>query len=100
DKLKAFQVILSPLASRNNELVPNSENKLTLKLLARDNTKEITQAYFTKDSSIGKLLDDGSYRLSYGKAKPCVVTLKWNHEENPEMPFLEALEIVSFRWNP
>ncbi len=100
DKSGTFQVIISPLASCDNELIPNSKEKLTLKMLARDNTKEVAEAYFTKDSSIGKLLDDGSYRLSYGKAKPCTVTLRWNREENPELPFLEAVEIKAFSWNP
>jgi hypothetical protein len=100
DESNTFQAIISPVASCNDERVPNSREKLTLKILARDNIKEITQAYFTKNSPIAKLLEDGSYHLSYGKAKPCTITLRWNREENPETPFLEALEVKALNWNP
>ena len=80
--------------------VPNREKKLTLKLLSRDNTKEIARAYFGRQSKIGEMLEDGTYSLSYGKAKACTVMLRWNTEDNPAMPYLEAITIKTLDWNP
>jgi hypothetical protein len=38
--------------------------------------------------------------LSYGKAKACTVMLRWNADDNPAMPYLEALTIKALDWNP
>jgi len=95
-----FQVIVSALATCTNEEVPNRDKKLTLKLLSRDNTREIAQAYFGRQSKIGMLLEDGSFSLSYGKAKACTVTLRWNTEEDPAKPYLEAIDLPRLDWNP
>jgi hypothetical protein len=46
------------------------------------------------------MLEDGTYSLSYGKAKACTVMLRWNTEEDPKMPYLEALLIKNLDWNP
>ncbi len=100
EKGGVFQVIASPLASCTNTDVPNREKKRTLKLLPRDNTKEVAEAYFSKISKINEMLEDGTYNLSYGKAKACTVMLRWNTEENPKMPYLEALVIKALDWNP
>lgn len=100
EKAGIFQVIASPLASCTNPKVPNREKKLTLKLLARENAKEIAQAYFGKLSKIGEMLEDGTYSLSYGKAKACTVMLRWNIEDDPENPYLEAIAIKALDWNP
>lgn len=100
DKTGVFQVIVSALASCNNLAVPSHEKKLTLKLLAREDTKEIAQAYFGRQSKISAMLEDGSFRLSYGRARPCTVLLRWNLEENPAKPYLEVLDIQHFDWNP
>lgn len=100
DKAGVFQVIVSAVASCNDENVPNREKKLTLKLLSRDNTKEIARAYFGRQSKIGEMLEDGTYSLSYGKAKACTVMLRWNADDNPAMPYLEALTIKALDWNP
>lgn len=100
DKAGVFQVIASPLASCTNPNVPDREKKLTLKLLARDNTKEIAQAYFGKLSKIGEMLEDGTYSLSYGKAKACTVMLRWNTEEDAKHAYLEAIAIKNLDWNP
>ena len=100
DKTGVFQVIVSALASCNNLAVPSHEKKLTLKLLAREDSKEIAQAYFGRQSKIRAMLEDGSFRLSYGKARPCTVLLRWNLEENPAKPYLEVLDIQHFDWNP
>lgn len=100
DKAGVFQVTVSAVASCNEEHVPNREKKLTLKLLSRDNTKEITRAYFGRQSKIGEMLEDGTFSLSYGKAKACTVMLRWNTEDNPSMPYLEALTFKTLDWNP
>lgn len=100
EKAGIFQVIISAVASCNDERVPNREKKLTLKLLPRDNTKEIAQAYFGRQSKIGRMLEDGTYSLSYGKAKACTVMLHWNVEDKPENPYLEALDLKTLDWNP
>lgn len=100
DKAGVFQVTISPVASCNDERVPNREKKLTLKLLPRDNTKEIARAYFGRQSKIGRMLEDGTYSLSYGKAKACTVMLRWNVEDKPDMPYLEAIDLKTLDWNP
>lgn len=100
DKAGVFQVIVSAVASCNDERVPNREKKLTLKLLPRDNTKEIARAYFGRQSKIGTMLEDGTFSLSYGKAKACTVVLRWNTEDNPQTPYLEAIDLKRLDWNP
>lgn len=100
DKAGTFQVIISAVASCNDERVPNRDKKLTLKLLPRDNTKEIARAYFGRQSKIGMMLEDGTYSLSYGKAKACTVVLRWNVEDNPQTPYLEAIDLKTLDWNP
>lgn len=100
DKAGVFQVTISAVASCNDEHVPNREKKLTLKLLPRDNTKEIARAFFGRQSKIGMMLEDGTYSLSYGKAKACTVMLRWNVEDRPETPYLEAIDLKTLDWNP
>ena len=46
------------------------------------------------------MLENGTYSLSYGKAKACTVMLRWNTEDNPSMPYLEALTLKTLDWNP
>ncbi len=94
-----FQVIISAGAFCYDE-VPAPEKKYTLKILARDDAKEIAKAYFGKASKIGEMLEDESSGLAYGQATPCTVFLRWNIEDDPENPFLEALDIISLNWNP
>jgi hypothetical protein len=93
-------LIIWAVASCNDPQVRNRENKLTLKLLPRDNAKAIAQAYFGRQSKIGRMLGDGPYSLSYGKAKPCTVVLRWNTEDHPEYPYLEAIHLKTMDWNP
>lgn len=100
EKAGIFQVTISAVASCNDEHVPNREKKLTLKLLPRDNTKEIARAFFGRQSKIGMMLEDGTYSLSYGKAKTCTVMLRWNVEDQPETPYLEAIDFKTLDWNP
>lgn len=98
-KPQMFRVVASPLATCLNQNVPEPDKKLTLKLLPRENTKEIAQAYFGRVSKIGRMLEDGTYSLSYGRAKACTVMLYWN-VDHPKMPYLEVSEIVTMDWNP
>lgn len=100
EKAGIFQVIIYAVASCNDEKVPNREKKLTLKLLPRDNAKELARAYFGRQSKIGRMLEDGTYDLSFGKARACTVMLRWNMDDRPETPFLEALDLKTFDWNP
>ena len=100
DKGGVFEVIVSAFASCNDERVPNKEKKLTLKLLAREDGKEIARAYFGRQSRICRMLEDGTYSLSYAKAKACTVLLRWNLEDRPSTPYLEALDIKTLDWNP
>ena len=100
EKAGIFEVIISAVASCYDTKVPNHEKKLTLKLLPQDNAKEIALAYFGRQSRIGLMLEDGTHSLSYGKAKACTVMLHWNMEDNPQAPYLEALDLKSLDWNP
>ncbi|MES2921892.1 MAG: hypothetical protein V4819_10105 [Verrucomicrobiota bacterium] len=100
DKAGYFQVIVWPLASCYDERVPNHEKKLTLKLLPQVNTKEIALAYFGRQSKIAQILEDGTYSLAYNKAKACTVMLRWNAEDDPNQPYLEAVALRTFDWNP
>ncbi len=100
EKAGVFQVIISAVASCYDERVPNREKKLTLKLLPRDQTKEIASAYFGRQSKIGMMLEDGTYSLGYGRAKACTVLLRWNTEDNAATPYLEAIDLKRQDWNP
>jgi hypothetical protein len=99
DKSGLFQVIVYAVASCTDPSIPNREKKLTLKLLSSDNTKEIARAYVGRQSKISEMLEDGSYSLNYGNAKACTVMLRWNTEDNPGQPYLEAIAIKSLDWN-
>lgn len=94
-----FQVIISAGAFCYDD-VPGPEKKFTLKILSREDAKEIAKAYFGKRSKIGDMLEDETSGLAYGQPKPCTVFMRWNTEEDPERPFLEALDIKALDWNP
>ncbi|MBC7979505.1 MAG: hypothetical protein H7Y36_02970 [Armatimonadetes bacterium] len=94
-----FQVIITAGAFCYDD-VPGSDKKMTLKIQAREDTKEIAKAYFGKRSKIGDMLQDETSGLGYGQAKACSVFMRWNMEEDPRNPFLEALDITSLNWNP
>lgn len=99
DKSGVFQVVVYAVASCTDPSIPNREKKLTLKLLSSDNTREIARAYFGRQSKISEMLEDGNYSLNYGNAKACTVMLRWNTEDNPDQPYLEAIAIKSLDWN-
>lgn len=94
-----FQVIISAGAFCYDD-VPSPEKKFTLKILAREDSKEIAKAYFGKFSTIGAMLEDETSGLTYAQAKPCTIFMRWNMEEDPAKPFLEALDIKALDWNP
>lgn len=101
DKAAIFQVVASAVAkTTSDQKVPNHEQKLWLKLLPRDNEKEITGAFFTKGSPIGNMLTNDASGFRYGQAKPVKVQIRWNTEEDPKMPYLEAVDIKELRWSP
>lgn len=100
DQAGMFQVIVYAVASCYDDKVPNKEKKLTLQLLPREYTKEIARAYFGRQSRIGRMLEDGTYSLSFGKARACTVMLRWNTEDRPETPYLEAIDLKTLDWNP
>ena len=95
-----FQVIASSVAQCYNLKVPNRQKKWTVKLMARDNTKPIAEAYFGKHSRIAEMLSDDDSGFRYGQAQPCTILLRWNTEEDPENPYLEATNISDLNWNP
>ena len=94
-----FQVIISAGAFCYDD-VPGAEKKFTLKILTREDTKEIAKAYFGKRSKIGDMLADETSGLAYGQAKACTVFMRWNTDEDPQNPFLEALDFKALNWNP
>lgn len=96
-----FQLVISAVAQTTADRnVPNHENKLRLKLMPRDNEKEITSAYFTKLSKLGQMLVTEGSGFRYGQPRAARVNLRWNKEEDPTNPFLEVTDIKEFRWNP
>jgi hypothetical protein len=99
DKAGFFRAVVYAVAGCTDPTIPNPEKKLTLKLLASDDAREITSASFSQHSKIAEMLEDGNYELTYGSARPCTVMLRWNIEEDPERPFLEAVAIRDFGWN-
>lgn len=62
-----FQVVISAGAFCYDD-VPSPDKKFTLKILSRDDTKEIAKAYFGKRSKIGDMLEDETSGLGYGQA--------------------------------
>lgn len=93
-----FDAVVSVLARCSDEDVPHWKGKMTLKLMERELDGEIARAFFNRDGAVAKLLDDGSFRLSYGKSVSCRVKLRWNRKEDPKKPWLEATEITRFGW--
>jgi hypothetical protein len=94
-----FRAVVYAVAGCTDPTIPNHEDKLTLKLMSCDNGREIASASFRRDSEIAKMLEDGGYKLTYGKSRPCTVKLRWNTAEDPARPFLEAVTIRDFGWD-
>lgn len=96
----SFQVLVSAVARTTDNTIPNHGEKLRLKLLPRDNEREITNAYFSKLSKISEMLLDDNSGFRYGQARACRVSLSWNTTEDPQKPYLEAIGITELQWNP
>jgi hypothetical protein len=94
-----FQAIISA-GAYCSEKIPNSKNKHTLMLFAREDAQEIATAYFDKQSKIAAVLQDELSGLAYGQAKACKILLRWNQESSTEKPFLEAIDFEALHWNP
>lgn len=97
---RTFYVVVTALPSCNDARIPNRGKKLTLKLMSHETSGDPIIAYASKVSDIGEMLSRGNYDLTYGKAEPCVVLLGWNTDEQPDAPYLEALDIQTTNWNP
>ncbi len=95
-----FRVVLEPVARCYEDNVPDPERKFTLKLLASTVGKETSRAYVSTGSRFKKMLDDPDSSLRWGTRLRSTVTLQWNHKENPEMPYLELIDINSLGWTP
>jgi hypothetical protein len=100
DKPGYFQVILCALSLPPANW-PNADSKFTVKLQSDDKEDGcIAVAVADKQSGIGKALNDSVITgLRWGQHKPCQVMLQWNLE-NPSKPYLEALNVKRFDWNP
>ncbi len=99
EKAGTFLVVISA-GGKCYDDVPGADKKLVMKILAREDTKEIARAYFGEQSRIGRMLRDETSGLSFGMVKPCTVFLRWNVTDDPQRPFLEALDIKALNWNP
>jgi hypothetical protein len=99
EEVGTFQVIISAEALCYDD-VPQPDKKYTLRILSRGDSKDIAKAFFGKRSKIGDMLQDETSGLTYGQARACTVFLRWNMEDDPENPFLEALDITALNWNP
>jgi hypothetical protein len=95
---RVFHAVVYAAGQCEDTSIPGYERKFTLKLMASDQGHELGRAYFNRDSEIAKVLEDGAGKLGFGKPRPCLVTLRWNAEEDPGRPFLEAVGIPSFTW--
>ncbi len=94
-----FQLVVSAMAFCYDD-VPDAERKFTLRILPSEGAPEIGKAYFNKVSTIGSMLENPSSGLAFGKAKTCTVLIRWNYEDDPLRPFLEALDVPHVNWNP
>lgn len=99
-KGRMFHVLVTPFPSCNNLKIPDREKKITLRLHPHENSENVIQAYVSRVSKIGETIDSGHYDLIYGKPQACVILLGWNTKESPGAPYLEALDIRAYHWNP
>ena len=98
-EVETFQVIVNAGAFCYDD-IPKADEKFTLKILPREDVREIAKAYFGKSSNIGYMLEDETSGIAYGQAKPCTIQIRWNTADDPKRPFLEALEIKAWNWDP
>jgi hypothetical protein len=99
DKAGIFRAVVYAVPHCDDPGIPNREKKLSLKLLASDNTREIATAIFSRHSKIAEMLEDDHFNIRYGAARPCTVMLRWNAEEDARRPFLEVIAIRDLGWD-
>ena len=96
---ESFQVIIWVGASCYED-IPGAENKLTLKITARNANEAIANVYCGKNSDIGNMIKDENSWISYGETRPCTILLRWNTRDDPAKPYIEAVAITALDWNP
>ena len=94
-----FQVVLT--AMRYSPAgVPSPESKGSIKLQSDSASPGVIgSAVFGVNGPIGKILDDPSSGMHWGAPKYCTVVLQWNRDD-PNKPYVEALDITRLDWNP
>ena len=95
-----FFAVVSAGSRVHDPNIPNPEKKFPLKLLAAPNGGEIATVYTGRLSAIGELLNDPESGLAFGLPRYVTLVLTWNRTEDPERPYLEALQITAQHWNP
>jgi hypothetical protein len=95
-----FHVILEPVIGCHEDGIPNADRKFTLKLLSSNFGKETARAYCGNNSRFREMVEKPDYPIRWGTRVPATVTIQWNHQEDPTMPYLELIDINSTDWNP
>jgi len=95
-----FHVILEPVIGCHEDGIPNADRKFTLKLLSSNFGKETARAYCSNNSRFREMVEKPDYPIRWGIRVPATVTIQWNHKEDPQMPYLELIDINSADWNP
>ena len=94
-----FQVVVTPMRY-NPFKVPDPDSKRFIKLQSDSASPGlIGWAVFGVNGPIGKMLDDPSSGIRWGAPKYCTVILQWNRDD-PNKPYVEALDVTRFDWNP
>lgn len=95
-----FHVYLEPIDDCFETEVPGHERKFTFKLMAGPTGKETARAYAANASRLRQLVENPDYPIRWGMRRRAMVTVQWNHKEDPARPYLELLEINAPDWNP
>lgn len=94
-----FHVYLEPIDDCFETEVPGHDRKFTLKLMAGPAGKETARAYVANASRLRQLVENPDYPIRWGMRRRAIVTVQWNHREDPARPYLELLEINAPDWN-
>ncbi len=95
-----FHVYLEPIDDCYEKEVPGADRKFTFKLMASPVGKETARAYAANVSRLRQLVENPDYPIRWGMRRMAIVTVQWNHREDPARPYLELLEINAPDWNP
>ncbi len=96
-----FHAIIRAIRGRVPEGAPEKRNMFTLKLLSddTDNAETIGEVAVNLNSPVGRKYREPSPELYWGRATRCMIRLEWNRDD-PQKPYLEALDIPRLDWNP